>query len=153
MKSFSSESSVRSAIADNTEGSGLYMLPNLNKYSGKPCEMAAAKERMREGPFAVVAVAAEGRNPGMAAGAIQSLIVKILAACIVTWLLLQTTYATDVTKAVKFITVVGIVIAIAATLPYSIWFAFPGSFVIGSLFEIVFGWFFAGLAISRVIKR
>jgi hypothetical protein len=151
IQSFSDESDVRSTISSNISGSGLYVLPNLNNYAGNPEKLAAAKERMREGPFAMVAVSAEGKNPNMVAGAIESLILKIVAACLVTWLLLHT-HPTDFTKSVKFVTVVGIVVALLATIPYAIWFGFPGGFVIGSMIEIVFGWFFAGLAIARIVK-
>ncbi len=156
MKGFSDESEVRSAIMDNAKGSGLYVLPNLHKYAPNSEDLAAAKARMAEGPFVIAAVSVEGRNPSMAGSAVMSLILKIVAACLVTWLLLKTqhqAYPLDYHKSVKFVTVVGIVIALLATIPYGIWFAFPAHFVIGSIIEIVFGWFFAGLAISKLAMR
>ncbi len=147
---FSDESEVRSAISDNIKGSGLYVLPNLNGYAATCDEQAEAKERMREGPFVTASIVANGRSPSMVGNAVCSLIVKIIAACLVTWLLLKTG-PLEYTKTIKFITVVGIVIALSATLPYVIWFGYPGSFAIGSMIEIVIGWFLAGLAIARVL--
>ena len=152
MKSFSDESEVRSAIMDNAKGSGLYVLPNLHKYGNNAEEIAAAKARMAEGPYVVAAVSVEGRNPSMAGSSVLSLMLKIVAASLVTWLLFKTQQNNqlDFNKSVKFVTVVGVVIALLATIPYGIWFAFPAHFVIGSIIEIVFGWFFAGLAISKL---
>lgn len=157
MKAFSDEGDVRSAIVDNAKGgSGLYVLPNLHKYAGNSEDMAEAKAKMAQGPFVVASVCLEGRTPGMVGPSVMSLILKIVAACLVTWLLFKTqhqAYPLDFHKSVKFVTVVGVVIAILATIPYGIWFAFPAHFVIGSIIEIVFGWFFAGLAISKLAMR
>lgn len=147
--SFSSEKDVRSAISDNISGSGLYVLPNLQNYANDPDGMAKAQARMAEGPYIVAAVAADGRSPNMVGRAVANLIVKIIAACLVTWLLVQTSQR-DFTKAVKFVTVAGVVIAILSTMPYAIWFAFPGNFVVASMIETIFGWFFAGLAIGKM---
>jgi len=152
MYSFQDESEVRSAIKDNISGSGIYMLPNLNQYND-PNALAAAKDKMAEGPFATVAVMADGKSPNRVGNAVASLIVKVIAACLVSWLLLKSAQPLEFTKSVKFITVVGIVVALAATMPYLIWFGFPASFAIGSIIEIVFGWFFASLAIARLAVR
>jgi len=153
INTFEDESDVRSAIRNNIKGSGLYVLPNLNAYANNPDKLADAKARMIEGPYATIAVTANGRNPSMVGSAIASLIVKIISACLVTWLLLKTTLPLHYNSSIKFITVVGIVIAIATTIPYVIWFGFPGAFAIGAMIEIVFGWFFASLAIARILER
>jgi hypothetical protein len=153
MKSFSDEGDVRSSIVDNANSSGLYVLPNLHKYAGNPEGMASARAKMAEGPYVVAAVSLEGRNPNMMGSSVQSLILKIVAACLVTWLLFKTRQANaqlEFNASVKFVTVVGIVVALLATIPYGIWFGFPSHFVIGSIIEIVFGWFFAGLAIAKL---
>ncbi len=152
IKSFDNDYDVSSSISNNACCSGLYTVPNLHGYRNDPAQMDAAKERMREGPYAVIAVAANGRDPSMVGSAISTLIVKIIAASLVAWLLL--TYSQgrplEYTRSVKFITVVGIVVAILSAMPLLIWFAFPASFTIGMMIEIVFGWFFAGLAIAKM---
>ena len=152
LKSFANETEVRNAIGDNMYGSGLYTLPNLHKYANRPEELSSAKYRMRVGPYALVAVMADGRNPEMAGNAVAALVVDVIAACLVTWLLLKSSQTLEFTKSVKFITVVGAVIAIAGTMPYVIWFGFPGSFAMGAMLETVVGWFFASLAISRMLS-
>ena len=151
MGSFADEKEVQSTIMDNVKGSGLYVLPNLNAYANKSNEMADAKARMSTGPFVVAAVSVEGRNPNMAGSLLASLIVKIVAACLVTWLLLQVPNR-NYNQSVKFVTVAGVAIALLAALPNAIWFGFPGPFVMGSIFEMIVGWFFAGLAIAKCAK-
>jgi hypothetical protein len=153
MKSFTNERSVRSAIADNIDGSGLYILPNLNDYGNKPSQLEAAKERMREGPFIVTAVRADGKSPNMVGNAIASLIFKVVSAGLATWLLLRAYQPQhlDFTNTVKFMSLVGVLVGLSTTVPYLIWFGFPLSFSIGSFIEIIFGWLFAGMAIARML--
>jgi len=149
MKTFTNEKSVRFAIKDYAPVSGLYCLPNLN--TNDPDQLAAAQDQMREGPYMFAAVMVNGKSPEMLGSVIQSLIVKIILASLVAWLLMATKL--DYNKTVAFVTVLGFVTALAATLPYAIWFGFPGTFVISSIIEITFGWFFAGLAMARFTSK
>ena len=149
LKSFKDQKDVRFTIKDNAPASGLYTIPNLN-VTGE--EYEEAKTQMAEGPYVFAAVSTKGRNPGMGASIIQSLIMKIVAACLVAWLLFHTKIS-DHNTAVKFVTVVGLVIGISATLPYVIWFGFPGTFAISGILEAVIGWFFAGLGITRMARK
>lgn len=153
MKSFSNESEVRSAIVDNTKGSGLYVLPNLSEYIQGSSDYDNAKNRMRDGPYATVAVMANGKNPNITGSLLAALIVKIVAVCLATWLLLNCSHAPTFHKSVKFITMVGVLVAIASTLPFVIWFGFPVTFAVGSIIETVIGWFLAGLIIAKMLSK
>ncbi len=145
-KQFSNEKDVRFAIKDNAPESGLYMLPSLN-YNNQD-QLEEAKKQMAEGPFVFASVMVNGKSPSMIGSATAGLIVKIIAACLVAWLLFQTRL--EYNKSVLFVTVVGALIGLMATAPYAIWFGFPGTFVISSIIESVFGWFFAGLAMAKL---
>ncbi|MGD0664667.1 MAG: hypothetical protein ABSA17_02915 [Rhabdochlamydiaceae bacterium] len=146
---FSNEKSIRYDIKDNAPVSGLYMIPSLNYTDAD--ELAEAKKHMAEGPFVFAAVMAQGKNPSMAGSSVAALISKVVLACLVAWLLFKTNL--DYNKSVVFIVVIGLVIGIAASLPYVIWFGFPGMFAISTIIESVFGWFFAGLAMSKLAHR
>ena len=146
---FSDEKDVRFTIKDNAPVSGLYLIPSMNK--GNPSDVMEAKKQMAEGPFIFASVKVDGKNPNMAASAVANLIVKIIAACLVTWLLFQTRL--DFNKSVVFIVVIGFLLGFMATFPYVIWFGFPGMFAISCIIESLFGWFFAGLAISKMATR
>ena len=97
------------------------------------------------------AVMAEGKDPSMAGPIVGSLIVKLIAACLVAWLLFQTRL--EYNKSVAFVTVVGFVLGFGAVMPYVIWFGFPGTFAISCIIESVFGWFFAGLAMAKMAGK
>lgn len=146
-KTFSDEKDVRFNLRDNTPASGLYLLPSLNH--NNPEKVMEAKKQMAEGPFIFAAVKLDGRSPHMFGSSVAALITKVIAACLVSWLLFQTRL--DFNKSVKFVTVVGIVIGLLATIPYVIWFGFPGTFAISCILESAFGWFFAGLAMSKMV--
>ncbi len=148
---FKREKEVREVIKDNAPTSGLYILPNVSGYDHNSKEMEAAKEKMRTGPYIVAMVDLEGRNPNMLGSLMASLVLKIVAAGLVAWLLLQTP-AREYKKSVLFVTVAGLVIAIMSALPLTIWFAFPSTITVRCMFEIIFGWFFAGIAMAKLIK-
>ena len=148
-KHFDNEKDVRFTIKDNAPQSGLYLLPSLNH--NNPDRLMEAKKQMAEGPFIFAAVKEEGRNPQMFGSSVAALITKVVAACFVAWLLFQTRL--DFNGSVKFITIIGLVIGILASIPYVIWFGFPGTFAISCIIESVFGWFFAGLAMSKMAVR
>jgi hypothetical protein len=151
IQTFSNESEVRSALGDRDNASGLYLVPNVHGYSNDPAGLAKAQDRMREGPFAFVSLNAEGKNPSSGGTVIASLIVKIIGVALATWLVLKTANPMGYTKIVQYITMIGILLAIMSMMPLIIWFGFPANYVIGSMIDIVFGWFFVGLAIARVL--
>ena len=153
IKRFSNEQQVQTAIANNIDGSGFYVLPNLHQYAKGSDEFESAKARMSQGPFATVAVMAGGKNPCMVCSMIFDLIVKIIAASLVTWLLLHNSGPHGFKRTVKIVTTIGLIIAIAATLPYVIWFGFPIGFAITSMIEAVIAWFLAGLAIGKILDK
>ncbi len=148
-KKFSDEKQVRFTIKDNAPEKGLYMVPSMNQTNQE--DMMTAKKQMAEGPFVFAAVVPQGKNPSMVGSAVGTLIVKIIAACLVAWLLFHTRL--EYNKSVAFVTVVGIVIGIMSTMPYVIWFGFPGMFAISGIIEAAFGWFFAGLAMSKMANK
>lgn len=148
-KTFSDEKSIRFNIKDNAPAAGLYTIPSMN-YSSED-DIAEAKKQMAEGPYVFAAVVPQGVNPSMSGNALSSLIIKIVAACLVAWLLFQTRL--EYNKSVSFVTVIGFIIGFSATMPYVIWFGFPGMFAISGIIESVFGWFFAGLAMAKIAGK
>ena len=148
-KTFTNQKDVRFTIKDNAPVSGLYMVPNMNVTGD---DYDSARMQMEEGPFMFAAISANGKSSNMVGSAVQSLILKIVAACLVTWLLFQTK-GNDFNSAVKFITVIGFLIGLLSTLPYVMWFGFPGTFAISGIIESVVGWFFAGLAMAKMSHK
>jgi hypothetical protein len=148
-KKFSNEKDVRFTIKDNAPASGLYTVPSMN-YSNAE-EKAEFNKQLAEGPFVFAAVMAQGKNPSMVGSIVAGLILKIVAACLVAWALFQTRL--EFNKSVTFVVVIGLVIGLLASMPYVIWFGFPGMFAISCIIESVFGWFFAGLAMAKIAGK
>lgn len=148
---FRDEQRVARVLTDNAPTSGLYVLPNILNLQKNSLEMEMAKDNMRQGPFIFASVSLDGRNPNMMPVVIKNLILKVVAALFVSWLLMQTTKLTF-NRRVVFVTIVGVVVALMGTLPYSIWFCFPSGYTFAAMFEIVFGWFFAGIAIAKLAR-
>jgi len=150
MHKFQDEGRVARVISDNAPESGIYVLPNMMHLEKDSQAMMEAQDNMRQGPFIFASVCLNGKDPDMAIPLVKGLIIKIVAAFLVTWLLLQTKMKYN--RRVGFVTMVGVVIALMGTLPYWIWFGFPVGFTIACIFEIVFGWFLAGLVIAKLAK-
>jgi hypothetical protein len=151
MHRFQNEERVASAIRDNAEVSGVYVMPNLMNLPKGSEELRSAEQQMREGPFMFASIVLEGKNPDMSLSILKSFILKVVLAFIATWLLLRAKQM-PYNKQVGFITMVGLVIGLSTTMTHMIWFGFPLGFSLACLFEIVFGWFFAGLVIAKMAK-
>jgi len=145
---FRDEQKVAKAIMDNAAESGLYVLPNTLNLHKDSLEMEIAKENMRQGPFIFTSVCKDGRNPNMFPLVVKGLILKIIAAFLVGWLLMQTKL--DFNKRVVFVTVVGVIIAMMMTIPNAIWYCFPTGYTLAVMVEGVVGWFFAGIALAKL---
>ena len=145
-KQFSDEKDVRFTIRDNAPASGLYLLPSLRQMS--PEHSMEAKKQMEEGPVIFAAVKLDGKSASVFGSSVAALITKIVAACIVAAFLCRAHL--EYTRSVKFVTGLGFIIGLMASIPYVIWFGFPGMFAISCILESTFGWFFAGLAMSRL---
>lgn len=148
---FTDESEVAKAIKNNAPVSGMYVLPNLHT-AGSADEMMKAQTKMQEGPYVFAAVALKGRNANIVRTMAQSFVFKVIIAGFVAWLLLQT-QRLGYKGSVKFVTVAGVALALAATIPYCIWFGFSGAFVFCHIIEMIIGWLFAGLAMAKLAMK
>ncbi len=146
VKMFANEKNVASVIKGNATESGLYVLPDLKGYSED--DLDKAKERMRKGPFIIAMVSLSGRSPGMIGAMFKTLILKIIAASFVAWLLIQAKAKSN--RAIKFVTVIGFVIALSTSLPPVIWLGVPVLFGLPCLIEGTIGWFFVALAMAKM---
>lgn len=137
-KAFTNETSVKDAIINNAGDSGIYTIPSMDK---------CGKEK---GPFIFASIKRD-YSCSMGGSLISIFIMKFVAACVVTWLLLQTKF--DSKKSVIFITVIGFLIPFTALLPNVIWMGFPPMYAVTNILDSMIGWFFAGLAISKFARK
>ena len=138
-KQFGSERLVLSTIENNASQDGLYLAPFPGKSDRAP------------GVSIFAAVKTVGNAPQMVAHTVAMLIVKLVAACLVAAFLCKERM--DANRAVKVLVGLGFLIGLLATMPYVIWFGFPGTFAISCIIESMLGWFFAGLAMSKLALK
>ena len=138
-KQFGSERQVLSTIEDNAPQDGLYLAP----FPGKG--------KSSSGVSVFVAVKTMGQTPQMFSHTIAALITKLVAACLVASFLCKARL--EFHRAVKVLVGLGLLIGLMSTIPYVIWFGFPGTFAISCILESMLGWFFAGLAMGKIALK
>lgn len=158
LEKFNDEDIVAGALRANAEYKGVYVLPNIHKRApGKEAEYnrvseEAAKERMRTGPFAFVAITPAGVEPEMGSTMVLSLAIQLLAGILMTYLLLQTSNL-SYGQRVLFVTVVATTGGVLCHLPYWTWWGFSTGFTLVALADLIIGWSLAGLAMAKIVSN
>lgn len=150
---FSNEESVADAIKNNAPVSGIYILPNTFLYDSSTSsdEMQNSMTMMQEGPTLFASVRLEGMGQKTIRPLIVSLLIQIIGAGIITWMLLQTK-GLKFKQKVLFVTLFGIAIGVLGVLPAWNWWCFSASYTLSICFDMVVGWFLAGLAIAKICR-
>ncbi len=159
MNRFADEKDVASTLQNNTAMSGVYVLPNMYKdektsmtAEQKTASMQKAKDSLRMGPVVFAIVNKNGMDPSSPAPYIWSLIVHIIAAGVVTHLLMQAK-AMSFMKQAGFVAWAGLFAAFACVFPKWVWMGLPLGFTIMQTINLVIGWFLAGLAIAKCCSK
>lgn len=157
LKQFKDEKRVYEAIRDNAPVSGVYILPNMYVYrdgmskSDMNKMVANQQEMMAKGPVMFACISRDGVK-GSIRPFVISLIIQIIGGLIITWMLLQTKF-NAFKKQVTFVTVAGVLVGILGVLPAWNWWAMSMSYTLSIILDLVIGWFLAGIAISKLLKR
>jgi hypothetical protein len=169
---FINEEQVATALKANAPQTGIYFLPSCqiddsnnqgqNEQPSKEDQQQAkadlqkkmedAKARMKRGPIVFASVCLEGMDPASPKPFIGSLIIQIIAAFLASWLLMHTK-AQPYMRHVGFVTVIGLFAGVVSALPSWNWMGFSVGWTIVSILDLVIGWFLAGLAIAKIIKK
>jgi hypothetical protein len=154
MNKFTYEDDVASVIRDNAPVPGIYVLPNTFGYKeGENTEhMHKAMKMMEEGPFMFASIQPNGMGKMGMKPFVGSLILQFIGAYFVTWMLMQTKGMSFRAK-VGFVTLFGLSVGVLGKLPDWNWWGFSASYVMTAVVDLVIGWFLAGLAIAKVLKK
>lgn len=155
MIAFQNEDDVSSMIASHTLKDGTYILPAMPSTEGmlpeqKKKTMAAAIEKMKQGPIMLAAVRRGGFASSSRAFAIQ-LLGLMAAAFLLTWLLLQTS-GMSYMRRVAFLAIAGLAASVIVDLPNWNWWGFSGAHTAVNLADATITWLLAGLVIAKVAK-
>jgi hypothetical protein len=137
MFSFPNEDAVAAAISSPPLQSGVYLLPS-------------DVDKMQKGPIMFAAVRSVGFGSFPRALSIQ-LLSLMLAAFLLTWLLLQTT-GLSYARRVSFLAVAGLAASVIVDLPNWNWWGFSGVYTAVNLADFTLTWLLAGLVIAKVAK-
>lgn len=155
LKKFNNESDVADVIRANAPEAGMYVLPNTFAYhdgSTSQKDMTAGMQMLEKGPFMFASVKPQGIGKMTIGPFIISLIIQIIGAFIATWMLLQAKNL-PFKKQVGFVTVFGLAVGILGYLPDWNWWGFSSGYVFAHIVDLVVGWFLAGFAIAKVLKK
>lgn len=155
IKVFANEDQVSQVLTDNAPVSGIYVLPKLQSARSETHPEVTeqlnqeAAERLRQGPFAFVALTPEGMAAGMTRELLYTLGLNIVMALLVVWLV-KATEGLGYLQRVVFITTIGIVIAGAGRLPNWIWWKFATDYMIVEVADVIIGWFAAAIVVAAL---
>jgi hypothetical protein len=152
-KKFDDEGSVAHAIRNNAPVSGVYILPNTYSYGSSTSseDMERGMSLMQNGPTMFACVQVQGMGARTLRPFVVSLIIQIIGAGIVSWMVLQTK-GLNFKQRVGFTTLYGVAIWVLGILPGWNWWGFSAAYTFFFLFNLVVGWFLAGLAIAKICK-
>lgn len=143
---FKDERQVQQVIKQNAPEAGVYVLPHCCNQDKE--ELSSLKN---EGPVLYGVVRMTGYHMG-AKPLIISLITQILGAAVIAWMLMQTKYKEYKDK-VFFVTVAGFLVGLLGLVPGWNWWGFPMSYTLVMWLDLVIGWFLAGLAMGKLLKK
>lgn len=142
LQSFKDDNAVSQILTANSTQSGMYMLPSP--------QMKTSQATPSQGPVMFAAVRLEGM-PSMVREMIIQFIIQIVAAFLVTWLVMKTAGLSYLGR-VGFVIVFALTAGIVTDLPYWNWFSFDTSYTLVALADLMVGWFLAGLVIAKIAR-
>lgn len=142
VKNFKNEGEVERVMRRNAPESGVYVMPRVE-------DTEAMDESL---PVIFTGINLEGKRP-IAMVLISSYIMKVVLAFIGIWLLKHHNTKMPYGKKVGFFVLIGCVIAIASKVSFMIKGYYSVDFALYSIFAVVAQWFFAGLAMAKMIKH
>ena len=158
MHKFKNEKRVAEVIQENTDRSGVYVLPNIRCHEkgmsqkDKKEGMMRGKEMMQTGPVLFATVQKNGMKMDGALPFVLSLLIQIVAAFLITWLLLMTKVMPYM-RQVGFVTTIALIAGILIYVPDLIWGGTSLCFTIVSMLDLIIGWFLGGLVIAKLARK
>jgi hypothetical protein len=155
LRSFQSEDEVSAIIASHAPQSGNYLLPTGPPQEGltgdqKKAAQEIRMQKMQKGPLMFAAIRKEGFG-SFPKTLITQVLYQMLAALLLTWMLLQTT-GLSYARRVAFLAVAGLAASVIADLPNWNWWGNSAGYTAVNLIDYTLTWLLAGLVIAKVAK-
>jgi hypothetical protein len=158
MQRFSNEQVVARDLDWYAPSSGIYILPNPNKFADELNEeqqQAATQDalaRMKAGPFIFVSINKAGADAEDPRQFIYALLVNIAVAAVISWMILVMDFPGYLQR-LTMIVGIGFVVAVMASFPHWNWWKFSDIFAITSFLDMWATFAVAAVMIALVSKR
>jgi hypothetical protein len=148
LKKFSNEDVVAVTLQAYAPEPGVYVLPNAGggtTAEERTARMDEAHRKMAEGPIVFAAI--QGPSQGMGKQMAQGLATQVLAAILVTWMVLK---ARAGSFGVRYARVLAFAAAasLVGVLPNWIWWGFATDYTLVNIADLLIGWALGGLVIA-----
>lgn len=157
MHTFKDSTAVSQTIKANADVSGMYFLTNMEEKektattTGTSSNATATEKSSEPSMFASVRLEGSSHD-NMTQSLVKCFITQLLAALLVSWLLLRTN-GLSYFKRVIFIVVFALAAGIIANVPNWNWFGFDTQYTLVEFADLLIGWFLAGLIMAKICKN
>lgn len=145
---FENEVEVTKVMTAHVPKSGVYVLPAMTQRHKKDASVTA--DTRTQAPLVFATVRLEN-SPSMNRLMINELIIQMLAAFLVTGLMMKVKGVGYMGR-VGLVTLFGLAAGVTSYLPFWNWFGFPPVYMAVIMADLVSGWYFAGFIIARVTR-
>lgn len=155
LNAFENETKIAQALQVNVDKAGVYVLPMLEMSLAPPEKQSETQQLQmaarEKGPVAFATIVPEGVSNDMIKPLVISLATQVVAAFLVTALLLINTPPSFMGR-LMMVMLFAIGASIITYVPLYNWFYFPLDFTLLAVADILIGWLLAGIAISWITK-
>lgn len=148
------QAAVLGALAQSTQGEGVYMYPGMSMEQWRDKDAAKAfREQAKGKPYALV-IYQPGGSPAvqsMTPNLVKQFVTDTLAALVAAWILALGAWSLG--RRVLIAGALGLFSWLTLSLPYWNWYLFPMNFTLAALIEQVVGWVLAGAAMAWWLGR
>ncbi|MCH9608796.1 MAG: hypothetical protein S4CHLAM45_07080 [Chlamydiales bacterium] len=148
VRQFTNGTEVAETIMENTESSGIFVLPSIcNKE-----DLEFAGEAFEKGPVVFASVSRYGLGLNTPVPYVTSLFIQLIGAFFITLILLQARQLIYGSK-VAMTVLIGLTVGVLGHLPAWNWWGFPFPYVFVEICDLAISWFLAGLVMAIFTRR
>jgi hypothetical protein len=145
------EDKVMEVLKTNIPEQGLYFFPGKDFRNSTKEQDAIFERKFRDGPVGLLVYRPIGGNPFEVSKLITQLMSTLLSVFIAA--LIASLIFAGYWKRVIIVSLLGLLACSAVSSIYWNWYEFPTSFFIAQIFDMVIGFFLAGLVICKIIPK
>ena len=147
---------LQTAVQGNIKDAGFYVFPAPDisgmTHAQQEAAMQQATEKMRKGPTGILVVYPQGREfvmpKNLATQYVSDGLTMLLAGALVAWATGLNTY----TGRVAFITLLGLIPALATLVPQWNWYGFPTTYMLAQTLATLISFLCGGLVVAKLVR-